>query len=378
MMHGKIYLVDENEQLQGVMSEVPFDGEERLQRAIQVQPDLIPGDQIEPEDPRRWLLVKREAPIPDGLGASDRWSLDHLLVDQDSIPTLVECKNSGNSELRREVVAQMLDYAANIREFWEPGRARNLAEASAVDNGQTLVDVTLEVTQEEDAATVDDFWAQVDENLGEGRIRLVFAAPRIPGELQTIVDFLNGQMTTTDVVAVEITLYESDSGLKALVPRVTGRSAYGRVARRNRPRTRVSSDTLISSIEPPVFRQQVERVITAVENAGATIAPGSVGASWRVSTSQTMSLCWLFPSGSGWMGMRDLTLGVVLDRFDELETSEIAALQEFGEAIGNLPGNGFEKDWFIGNQFGRESLGPNVDDIERIVSELAERLKLRV
>ncbi len=76
------------------------------------------------------------------------------------------------------------------------------------------------------------------------------------------------------------------------------------------------------------------------------------------------------------MGMRDLTLGVVRGRFDELEVSERTALQKFGEAISNLPGNGFEKDWFIGNQFGRDSLGANIDEIERLVNDLARMLKL--
>ena len=46
------------------MSEIPFEDEDQLQRALQHQPDLIPGDQVEPDDPRRWLLIDREAGIP--------------------------------------------------------------------------------------------------------------------------------------------------------------------------------------------------------------------------------------------------------------------------------------------------------------------------
>jgi len=46
-----------------------------------------------------------------------RWDLadgvlDHLLLDQDGIPTFVECKRASDTRIRREVVAQMLDYAA--------------------------------------------------------------------------------------------------------------------------------------------------------------------------------------------------------------------------------------------------------------------------
>ena len=48
----------------------------------------------------------------------ERWSVDHLLLDQDAIPTLVEVKRSSDSRIRREVVGQMLDYAANAVTYW--------------------------------------------------------------------------------------------------------------------------------------------------------------------------------------------------------------------------------------------------------------------
>jgi hypothetical protein len=63
-------------------------------------------------DPRRFLLVRREAPVPDRENGGIRWSIDHLFLDQDAIPTLVEVKRSSDTRIRREVVGQMLDYAA--------------------------------------------------------------------------------------------------------------------------------------------------------------------------------------------------------------------------------------------------------------------------
>ena len=44
---------------------------------------------------------------------SDKFYLDHLFLDQDGIPTIVETKRSSDNRLRKEVVAQMLDYASN-------------------------------------------------------------------------------------------------------------------------------------------------------------------------------------------------------------------------------------------------------------------------
>lgn len=78
-------------------------------------PNLLAGGQIDPQNPRRWLLVRREVGIPLVEGGGDWLAVDHLFLDQDGIPTLVEVKRSSDTRLRREVVGQMLDYAAKVR-----------------------------------------------------------------------------------------------------------------------------------------------------------------------------------------------------------------------------------------------------------------------
>ncbi|HEY3545489.1 MAG TPA: hypothetical protein VGK17_05290, partial [Propionicimonas sp.] len=111
MLEGKIYLRS-GERLVA-MKEAAYDAEEVLQRLVADYPDLLAGDQMRPAAPRRWILVEREAGIEDSQGGLARWSLDHLFLDQDAIPTLVEVKRSSDTRIRREVVGQMLDYAAN-------------------------------------------------------------------------------------------------------------------------------------------------------------------------------------------------------------------------------------------------------------------------
>src|SRR5689334_13424220 len=95
------------------MAEEPYELEGHLQALIERHPNLLAGDQVDPATPRRWLLLSREAAVPTEEVGGGRWSLDHLLLDQDAIPTLVEVKRSSNREIRRMVVGQMLDYAAN-------------------------------------------------------------------------------------------------------------------------------------------------------------------------------------------------------------------------------------------------------------------------
>jgi len=65
-----------------------YDSEALLQSWISDHPELLAGNQISPDDPRKWLLIKREAGIPDQDNSGNRWSVDHLFIDQDGIPTL--------------------------------------------------------------------------------------------------------------------------------------------------------------------------------------------------------------------------------------------------------------------------------------------------
>ena len=101
----------------------PYDSEDLLQSMIEKYPELLAGDQINPDKPIRWIMVKREAGVPSGGQQGDRWSIDHLLLDQDAIPTFVETKRSSDTRIRREIVGQMLDYAANAQRYW-PGQCR--------------------------------------------------------------------------------------------------------------------------------------------------------------------------------------------------------------------------------------------------------------
>src|SRR5882672_9927881 len=72
------------------MEEARYDSENLLQKLLADHSDLLAGDQINVDEPRRWLLVTREMTVPGEQDGAGRWSLDHLFLDQDAIPTLVE------------------------------------------------------------------------------------------------------------------------------------------------------------------------------------------------------------------------------------------------------------------------------------------------
>jgi hypothetical protein len=219
-MSGGIYLLRGEDELVE-MAEQPYDSEDILQALIAKFPSLLAGDQYGTDAPRRWLLIGREAALPGTKDGGGRWSVDHLFFDQDAVPTLVEVKRSSDTRIRREVIGQMLDYAANAVVYWPIERLRELfirqAERAGHDPEQLVADVAGPETD------VEEFWEQAGENLRAGKIRLVFVADQIPGELRRVIEFLNSQMIA-EVIGIEVKQYVGE-GVKTLVPRVIGQTA---------------------------------------------------------------------------------------------------------------------------------------------------------
>jgi hypothetical protein len=215
---GTIYLLRDGAEL-APLDERPYDSEDLLQELLARYPSLLAGEQIDPVAPRRWLLLTRELGVPEEDGGGNRWSLDHLFVDQDAIPTLVEVKRASDTRIRREVVGQMLDYAANATSYVSLDALKVAFEARCRAEGVEPDEAISAVAG--DAST---FWDRLKTNLRAGRIRLVFVADRIPPSLQRVVEFLNAQMDPAEVLAVEVRQFMGD-GLRTLVPRVVGQSA---------------------------------------------------------------------------------------------------------------------------------------------------------
>ncbi len=219
-MTGGMYLIQDDGRLVE-MAERAYDSEDLLQGLLATYPNLLAGDQIDRVTPRRWLLITREMVVPSEEDGAGRWSVDHLFLDQDAIPTLVEVKRSSDTRIRREVVGQMLDYAANAVVYWPIEVVRARFEAHCQRHGHVAEQTLAAFLGPESDAEV--FWQQVKANLQARKIRLVFVADVIPPELQRIVEFLNEQMRTAEVLAVEIRQYVGQ-GVRTLIPRVLGQT----------------------------------------------------------------------------------------------------------------------------------------------------------
>lgn len=224
-MNGGIYLLQDGGELVE-MRQQDYDSEKILQEWLVKYPNLLSGDQIDRQEPLRWLLISREMKLASDENGISRWSVDHLFLDQNAVPTLVEVKRSTDTRIRREVVGQMLDYAANGVMYWPIERLRSTFETQCTLKNQDPEEVltTFLGGSEEDEIDSEKFWQTVKTNLQAGKIRLLFVADSIPPELRRIVEFLNQQMDPAEVLALEIKKYEG-KGVTSFVPQVIGLTA---------------------------------------------------------------------------------------------------------------------------------------------------------
>jgi hypothetical protein len=265
-----------------LLSRIHVRNEERdLQVLLEKNPDLLAGEQMRPEDPRRWMLVEREIAVPDPESGTDRWSLDLFFVDQDATPTLVECKRFEDTRSRREVVAQMLDYAANANYYWNKEDLLSAARASAEKHGSDL-DTQLSFLDSKWKDGEDEFFQRVEDNLREGQVRMVFFLEESPWQLRSIVDFLNKQMERSEVYLIEARHYK-DGDSMIVVPSLFGYTEEARRVKRtisidSRTRREWNRESFLNEIEQQIgsdARAEFAAIIDHIQSLGADLSWGS-------------------------------------------------------------------------------------------------------
>ena len=289
MAGGTIYLV-EGDDLRRMAPSAP-ESEDRMQELVARYPELIAGD----DGPL--LLIRREQAIGDGT-ADGRWSLDHLFVTRDAVPVLVEIKRASDTRIRREVVGQLIDYAANASAHWAAGTvAASFARGVGVKQADALLAEFL------GGGDPEPFWAQVDSNLTAGRIKLVFVADQVPRELAVVVEFLNAQMRA-DVRAVELRWFDDGEGRTTLSPRVIGETQAAAAAKAGAQLPRMTpADWIAERIarHGAGALTGAERFRALVEAAGGEnfvpLTRGSIVAMWPTDDGKTVYPAGLYPSG---------------------------------------------------------------------------------
>ncbi|MDB4396324.1 hypothetical protein N9003_00605 [bacterium] len=262
------------------LREQQYDSEAVLQDLLANHPDLMMGGQIAPDSPRRWLLIKQEIGIPQELDKGNQIFLDHLFIDQDAIPTFVEVKRSTDTRIRREVVGQMLDYAANAVVYWPMETMRAEFESNCKIAGVAPEEKLAEfLGPERDQG---EFWQTAKANLQRGKIRLLFIADVIPSKLLRIIEFLNEQMDPAEVLGIEIKQYVGEE-IKTLVPRVVGQTTVAvnrKGAQSNSEKKAWDSAQFFQDLSASTGKDECEIARHIVNWAKSDIRP--LGLSWPI------------------------------------------------------------------------------------------------
>ena len=380
-MTDRIYTREQHGRLEPLVGE-RFAREDELQALIAEHPELLDGTQMRPDDPRRWILVSREQGIAEESDAAPRWAVDHLLVDQDAVPTLVEVKRGRNPEIRRTVIGQMLEYAAHAA--WTADTLRRAFEESTEDPDAELGKLLR--PDGDDEPDADGFWERVATNLAAARLRLLFVADDIPDELERVVEFLNAQMPRIEVLAVEIKQFKGDSR-QTLVPRVLGRTAASPRSQRTR-RSKLDRESFLNAFVNPEHRGVAARLLGVADESGAIVERYANGLGIRIPCShwkKPVGVAWLFPP-SEWghavlMGLTAVSLGISMDLPDEDTSlpddkrSAYAALRRWMDEIADYD---FAKDastpYYHARTISYEDAARHVDrlssSLKQVVSEI--------
>lgn len=195
-----------------------FKYEEILQRKIAELPSLLPLETVS-DEPVSHLTIGMEWPAGTG-------KADIILIGSDAVLTIVETKLSRNPEARREVVAQVLEYAAYLSE-WTIYEIQQRAEEffhtddCPLDYRNKSFDEVLEGFVQDSEESVDSLKASIERNLRQGRIRLIVAVDEVSEQAQKIVTFVNAY-SSFDIYLLQVSEFEDKDGRLTLVPSLYG------------------------------------------------------------------------------------------------------------------------------------------------------------
>jgi hypothetical protein len=173
-----------------ILSPEPYDTEAELETLLRNNPALL----AEPDEPPL-SLVARQYRIG-GAGIADL-----LFVDSEGFPVLVEVKLARNPESRRQVIAQVFDYAAALAE--QTVDELDLASGGGVESALRRV-----------CATEAEFrgrWQSLARNLRSGDVRVVVAVDMDCEDLSRVVGF-TAIKSKLDVRLVVVEKYSDSAG----------------------------------------------------------------------------------------------------------------------------------------------------------------------
>jgi hypothetical protein len=342
-----------------VLDPRPYKKELVLQELLTQHPAVLAGGTTDGDGTGGLLLVHPEIGIPKAEGGGDTFNMDHLFVDRSGVPVFVEVKRSSDTRIRREVVGQMLDYAANGSRYWPISKLREaLNDIQAKEHPDDASnrffgdDAVLELI---DGGDIEEFWQTVEQNLRQGKVRLVFVADQLPDELVRIIEFLNEQMKPAEVLGVEVAQYVGPNDMKVLVPRLVGATSAAAEAKGTARSDDWNTETFFdvaATREHPKVVELFRRLFAQIESHAGTFSWGNgatPGLSGYLSLGDKIRPVWLgqlsAPGQSSHPSLmfyfKDLSTGLEDERFEAV-LSTLSKIEFYKSAVEGARGVQFE------------------------------------
>lgn len=187
-------------------------GEKWLQGLLYDHPELIPIGAFEP-GAEGLLRLCRELPLPRAEGSV---FLDMIAVTKTGRLVLIECKLWRNPQARREVIAQITEYAALLRKWNFTDLTERLRQRERWTGKNPIYDAAKALWPDlQEAAFVDN----IARSLATGDFILLVVGDGIRSDLHAIADHLSSSGLAR-LGLVEIQLWNDEKGRTLVVPRV--------------------------------------------------------------------------------------------------------------------------------------------------------------
>ena len=316
-----------------------------LQELINDHPELLPMAQIEPAL-SSLVPVCMELPLRCGF-------LDNLFLTPDGEIVIVEVKLWQSHQMRRDVLAQALDYAAALFEMTYEELEQAVQNAETTRTG-SLYEIVAGPTALEEPAFID----AVSHKLKTGRIVVLIAGDGIRCELEALTESLQAHAGFQFTFGlVELGVYRGSDERLTVVPQTllaTHRVERGIVSvevegaanvsmttsSRSKPRREVqtlSSDAFYDAMNDldPALPEQIRNLLTALEPLG--VYPEykkSLILRWGAPNGETANLGYIFKNGKVWTDAVASSLGRNQAAMDYLESMAKSFDCEIGEMSG--------------------------------------------
>jgi hypothetical protein len=187
-----------------------------LQQLIMHHPNLLPLDQIEP-------AFAHAVPICMELPSSSGF-LDNLLLTPTGNIILIECKLWRNPEARREVIAQIIDYA-NALSTWTYEKLEQAVCQTKPIAGQNKNKSLFGLVSSSHEIDEPSFIDAVSRNLKRGRFLLLIVGDGIREGVESMTEFLQQHAGLHFTLAlVELALLEVPTGGYIVQPRILAKT----------------------------------------------------------------------------------------------------------------------------------------------------------